>query len=149
MTFAKSLVRLLATAAAVTACVSVLEKDVVVIGGGASGCHAAFRLREDYGKSILLVEKRTHLGGHVNSYDAESGTSYNYGVQSFLDVHGGAEFVNDRLGVATATPGRTATTTRYVDFATGEDFDYTAPTSSELSAALAKYAEICAQYEDK
>ncbi|KAK7431941.1 hypothetical protein QQZ08_001560 [Neonectria magnoliae] len=152
MTFAKSLVSFLTTAALVTAgaCgTSVLEKDVVVIGGGASGCHAAFRLREDYGKSILLVEKRSHLGGHVNTYDAKSGNSYNYGVQSFLDVHGAAEFVNDRLGVKTAAPGRTSTTTRYVDFSTGEDVDYTAPSSSELSAALAKYAEICAQYEDK
>ncbi|KAH7148440.1 hypothetical protein EDB81DRAFT_868743 [Dactylonectria macrodidyma] len=152
MSLAKSLVSFLATAALATtasAAACVLQKDVVIVGGGASGSHAAFRLREDYDKSILLIEKRDHLGGHVNSHDGTSGTSYNYGVQSFVDVHGAAEFVNDRLGVETATPGRTSTTTRYLDFTTGEDVAYTAPTSAQLAAALTKYASICAEYEDK
>ncbi|KAH8672962.1 hypothetical protein BGZ61DRAFT_361961 [Ilyonectria robusta] len=143
------MVKFLTIAALATAGKCTLEKDVVVIGGGASGSHAAFRLREDYDKSILLIEKRDHLGGHVNTYDAASGNSYNYGVQSFVDVHGAAEFVNERLGVKTAAPGRTSTTTRYLDFTTGEDVVYSAPTSAQLMAALAKYAEICAQYEDK
>ncbi|KAH7011441.1 hypothetical protein EDB80DRAFT_711844 [Ilyonectria destructans] len=149
MSLAKSIVKFLTIAALATAGKCTLEKDVVVIGGGASGSHAAFRLREDYDKSILLIEKRDHLGGHVNTYDAASGNSYNYGVQSFVDVHGAAEFVSERLGVETAAPGRTSTTTRYLDFTTGEDVVYSAPTSAQLMAALAKYAEICAQYEDK
>lgn len=149
MSLAKSVVKFLTIAALATAGKCTLEKDVVVIGGGASGSHAAFRLREDYDKSILLIEKRDHLGGHVNTYDAASGNSYNYGVQSFVDVHGAAEFVNERLGVETAAPGRTSTTTRYLDFTTGEDVAYSVPTSAQLMAALAKYAEICAQYEDK
>lgn len=38
-----------------------LSKDVVIIGGGASGAHAAVRLREDFGKSIALIEKRDIL----------------------------------------------------------------------------------------
>ncbi|KAH6986197.1 hypothetical protein BKA56DRAFT_613582 [Ilyonectria sp. MPI-CAGE-AT-0026] len=149
MSLAKSIVKFLTIAALATAGKCALEKDVVVIGGGASGSHAAFRLREDYDKSILLIEKRDHLGGHVNTYDAASGNSYNYGVQSFVDVHGAAEFVSERLGVKTAAPGRTSTTTRYLDFTTGEDVAYSAPTSAQLMTALAKYAEICAQYEDK
>ncbi|KAF7545313.1 hypothetical protein G7Z17_g9270 [Cylindrodendrum hubeiense] len=152
MSFAKSLVSFLATSALATvgsAAKVTLEKDVVIVGGGASGSHAAFRLREDYDKSILLIEKRELLGGHVSSYDAASGNSYNYGVQSFVDVHGAAEFVSERLGVATAAPGRTSTTTRYLDFTTGEDVAYTAPTSAQLIAALTVYAEICAEYEAK
>lgn len=36
-------------------------KDVVIIGGGASGVHAAIRLRDDFGKSIALVEKQEIL----------------------------------------------------------------------------------------
>lgn len=40
---------------------SIIEKDVAILGGGAAGAHAAFRLREDLGKSIVLVEKRDHL----------------------------------------------------------------------------------------
>jgi hypothetical protein len=39
----------------------VVTKDVVILGGGASGAHAAVRLREDLGKSVLVVEKQGHL----------------------------------------------------------------------------------------
>ncbi|KAH6874689.1 hypothetical protein B0T10DRAFT_448822 [Thelonectria olida] len=139
----------LASVAAATPCGPTIEKDVVVVGGGASGCHAAFRLREDYGQRILLIEKRDHLGGHVNTYDAKSGSSYNYGVQSFIEVNDAAKFVNERLGVETATPGRTSTTTKYIDFDTGATVDYTAPTSAQLIAALTTYAGLCELYEDK
>ena len=38
-----------------------ITKDVVILGGGASGAYAAFRLREDFKKSVLLVEKQDHL----------------------------------------------------------------------------------------
>jgi ribulose 1,5-bisphosphate synthetase/thiazole synthase len=38
-----------------------IQKDVVIIGGGASGAHAAVRLREDFGKSVVVVEKQSIL----------------------------------------------------------------------------------------
>lgn len=38
-----------------------ISKDVVAVGGGAAGAYAAVRLREDYGKSIALVERRARL----------------------------------------------------------------------------------------
>jgi heterodisulfide reductase subunit A-like polyferredoxin len=40
---------------------NILVKDVVIIGGGASGAYAAIRLRDDYNRSIALVEKQDHL----------------------------------------------------------------------------------------
>jgi heterodisulfide reductase subunit A-like polyferredoxin len=40
---------------------NILVKDVVIIGGGASGAYAAIRLRDDYNRSIVLVEKQDHL----------------------------------------------------------------------------------------
>lgn len=40
---------------------NVLFKDVAIIGGGASGAYAAVRLRDDFGKSIALVEKEDRL----------------------------------------------------------------------------------------
>lgn len=39
----------------------IIERDVVVLGGGASGAHAAVRLREDFNKSIVIVEKQGNL----------------------------------------------------------------------------------------
>src|SRR3569833_945277 len=39
----------------------VIQRDVVIFGGGASGSHAAVRLREDFKKSVILVEKQSIL----------------------------------------------------------------------------------------
>lgn len=39
----------------------IINRDVVIVGGGASGAYAAVRLRDDYGKSIALVEIREGL----------------------------------------------------------------------------------------
>jgi ribulose 1,5-bisphosphate synthetase/thiazole synthase len=40
---------------------NVLHRDVVVIGGGASGAYAAVRLRDDFNKSIALIERQSIL----------------------------------------------------------------------------------------
>jgi uncharacterized NAD(P)/FAD-binding protein YdhS len=40
---------------------SIIYRDVAVIGGGASGAYAAVRLRDDFGKSIALIEKQENL----------------------------------------------------------------------------------------
>lgn len=37
-----------------------IVKDVVVLGGGASGSYAAVRLK-DSGKTVAVVEQKTHL----------------------------------------------------------------------------------------
>jgi len=39
----------------------IITKDVAILGGGASGAHAAVRLREDLGKSIVVIEKQEDL----------------------------------------------------------------------------------------
>jgi len=41
----------------------IVNKDVAILGGGASGTYAAVRLREDYGKSVLLIEMEAVLVG--------------------------------------------------------------------------------------
>lgn len=68
MSLVKSIVSLLATVSVASAAAAVagspgcpIEKDVIVVGGGASGAHAAYRLREDYGKSVILIEKEAIL----------------------------------------------------------------------------------------
>jgi len=39
----------------------IIYKDVAIIGGGAAGAHAAVRLRERFGKSVVVIEKDTLL----------------------------------------------------------------------------------------
>lgn len=38
-----------------------IHRDVAIIGGGASGTYAAIRLKEDYNKTIIIVEKQSRL----------------------------------------------------------------------------------------
>jgi heterodisulfide reductase subunit A-like polyferredoxin len=39
---------------------NVLECDVAIMGGGAAGTYAAFRLRDE-GKKVVVIERKTHL----------------------------------------------------------------------------------------
>ncbi|EED15850.1 conserved hypothetical protein [Talaromyces stipitatus ATCC 10500] len=61
----------------------VLVRDVIVIGGGASGTYGAIALK-DMGRSVAVVEKNPHFGGHVNTYtDPETGLALDFGVQGY------------------------------------------------------------------
>jgi ribulose 1,5-bisphosphate synthetase/thiazole synthase len=61
VTMLQRFVAIISLCASVVCGTDVIEKDVVIIGGGASGAYAAFRLREDFGKSIALIEKQKIL----------------------------------------------------------------------------------------
>jgi heterodisulfide reductase subunit A-like polyferredoxin len=52
----------------------VIVRDVVIIGGGSAGTHAAISLK-DKGKSIIVIEKKARLGGHTETYTAASFTT--------------------------------------------------------------------------
>lgn len=68
MLFSKSIVGLVVAAFTATAAPSKpVEKDVIVVGGGASGAHAAVRLRDDYGLSVALIEKQDILVCDIGS----------------------------------------------------------------------------------
>lgn len=41
----------------------IVNTDVAILGGGASGTYAAVRLREDYGTKVLLIEMEPVLVG--------------------------------------------------------------------------------------
>lgn len=46
--------------------------DVVIVGGGLSGCSAAYDLHKA-GKSVLVVEARDRIGGKTYSVDTQKG----------------------------------------------------------------------------
>jgi len=41
----------------------VIRRDIAIIGGGASGAHAAVQLKKDFSKSVVIVEKQSLLVG--------------------------------------------------------------------------------------
>lgn len=45
----------------------IIYRDVAVIGGGASGAYAAVRMRDDFHKSIALIEKQEILVCPIDS----------------------------------------------------------------------------------
>ncbi len=45
-----------------------VEKKVIVIGGGVAGMEAASSLAA-FGIEVTLIEKEDHLGGHVSQWD--------------------------------------------------------------------------------
>ncbi|KAL6404369.1 putrescine oxidase [Ilyonectria robusta] len=122
----------------------VVERDVVIIGGGSSGTYAAVRLKEE-GKSVVVLEKEDHLGGHTVTYtDPDTHQPFNLGVVVFHD----SPIVRNyfaTFGVAVNTAGFSALNTAYYDFSTGRAVNGFTPASQQASgAAVQKYAQIIA-----
>jgi len=47
--------------------------DLVIVGGGLSGCVFAERATREHGKTCLIVDKRSHIGGNCYDYIDEHG----------------------------------------------------------------------------
>ena len=61
----------------------VMKRNIVIVGGGASGTYAAIGL-QDKGESFVLIERSGRLGGHTETYtDPSTGTKVDYGVQTY------------------------------------------------------------------
>ncbi|EGO60119.1 hypothetical protein NEUTE1DRAFT_127079 [Neurospora tetrasperma FGSC 2508] len=126
----------------------VIERDVIIIGGGAAGSHAAFRLQQDYNKSIVLIEKESILGGHVDTYldtSTTPPTPREYGVQVYFPYLDGLDFIS-RFNL-TLLPGlgpRGSTTTRNIDFSTGLELPstYTGPDPSSITSAIIRFHNL-------
>ncbi|KAM0347656.1 hypothetical protein ACHAPU_004669 [Fusarium lateritium] len=125
------------------------EVDVAIVGGGATGAYAAVRLREDYGKSVLVIEKQNRLGGHVHAYTGGE-RPINYGVQAYLNRDTTAAFFK-RFNVGLIDPdlGSSANllfSTKDVDFNTGKRID---PDYGVINATvgLAGYAALAVKYQ--
>ncbi|KAK4228860.1 hypothetical protein QBC38DRAFT_136202 [Podospora fimiseda] len=144
MLFRKSqtlLVSLAATSQLVVA-QSIINTDVVIIGGGSSGTYAAIQLT-DQGKNVVVVEKQSDLGGHAETYtDPATNGKINVGVQAFHNTPIVTTYAT-RLGVTMApisydTPGLNSST---VNIATAQYLND--PTANpNLQAALGKYIQL-------
>ncbi|KAK5651913.1 hypothetical protein OQA88_11572 [Cercophora sp. LCS_1] len=127
--------------------VKTVFKDVAIIGGGASGSYSAVRLREDYGVSVVLIEKDVRLGGHVNTWDDPvTGRSFDAGVQSYVDLANSTGFFA-RMGVATQPNVRNANQAINVDFTTGLKLqNYMAPSAADRNESLYRYLAAAEQF---
>lgn len=125
---------------------STLERDVVVIGGGAAGTHAAVRLQQE-GKSVALLERNDRLGGHVNTYvDPATGKTFDHGVIIFLDVPVVTDYFG-HLGVQWADLGDVVPS-RYADVLQGQAVSSTQASkiTGNVTAAFATWIEHLQRY---
>ncbi|KKY37401.1 putative amine oxidase [Diaporthe ampelina] len=97
----------------------VIHRDLVVVGGGATGVYSAWRAIEGGNLSVSVIEASDRLGGHVNTfYDPATNRPVDYGVQAYINNEQTQEFFarfDIALNASTTSPFKT-----YVaDFAAG------------------------------
>jgi len=126
---------------------SIIKRDVCVIGGGSSGTYAAIGLR-DRGKSVVVVEAKSVLGGHTNTYtDPTTNATIDYGVIEYDNSPIVTSYFS-RFKIPLTTLSNTATVPSlqeyYVDFRTGKNVTEYIPT--DPTAAFGTYAAQLAKY---
>jgi phytoene dehydrogenase-like protein len=123
-----------------------INKDVLIVGGGASGTYAAHKLL-DTNKSVIVVEREVVTGGNTNTYyDPTTGTPVDYGVVVWHNNELVRKFFS-RFNItlfntlmATAAPSGLD----YVDFRTGKLVTNYVP--QDPTAALQGYYALLQQY---
>jgi hypothetical protein len=124
----------------------IITRDVVIIGGGATGTYAAVRLREDFNRTVVVVEKTARLGGHTETYvDPVTGYPVDYGVEAWQNNSAVLGFFN-RFNISLIPAPTPPFVTDYLDFKTGKSIGYTPPSQAEVGAALLTYFGLVQQY---
>ncbi|KAI4623958.1 hypothetical protein J4E80_003770 [Alternaria sp. BMP 0032] len=123
------------------------DYDVLVVGGGSSGTHAAIQLQQS-GKSVALVEKECRLGGHTNTYkDTATGETFDYGTQVLVNTTT-VRHLFDSLNIPLA-PFKPGGQPKAVDFrnsVVGPSWPVVDANASAV--ALDKYQALLTQYPD-
>ncbi|KAI1749880.1 FAD/NAD(P)-binding domain-containing protein [Xylaria castorea] len=122
----------------------VIERDVVVIGGGSSGTYSSIRLK-DYNKTIVVVEKKATLGGHAEAWvEPSTGTPIDIGTIVFAHLDTVTNyFARFNLSLITV---ESAALGKYVDFSTGEVTNYNPPSQEAFRVALSDYLDQLKKY---
>lgn len=126
--------------------IKTIQKDVVIIGAGASGVYTGIRLMDE-GRDVVLIERSDDIGSHANTYyDPATGTPINIGVQGF---HNTTVVRNYFARLNVTTPPATSPTwdTVNVDFSTGEEVtNYTSPSFADVLAGFQTFRDVAEKY---
>ncbi|PKX96386.1 amine oxidase, flavin-containing superfamily [Aspergillus novofumigatus IBT 16806] len=121
---------------------STIERDVAIIGGGASGTHAAIQLRK-MGHSVVVVERESVLGGHTNTYlHPVSGQYIDYGVQIWQNIPEARDFLA-HLNISTTTVQLGRSNSVRIDLRTGQTVP---PPQGNVTDAMMRYTMQLLQY---
>ncbi|EFX04245.1 FAD-dependent pyridine nucleotide-disulfide oxidoreductase [Grosmannia clavigera kw1407] len=122
-----------------------VEVDVAIIGGGASGSYAAVRLREDFNKTVLVIEKAGKLPA--------AGRPIDYGVEAYLNRETTIAFFK-RFNVGLIDPTLASDIellllTKNVDFSTGlpVDVSYGPVDLVGVPVAFLEYTSYAVKYQ--
>ncbi|RAH66741.1 FAD/NAD(P)-binding domain-containing protein [Aspergillus aculeatinus CBS 121060] len=128
--------------------IDIIKRDVAITGGGAGGIYCAISL-QDQGKSVIVIEKKDRLGGHVETYvDPGTGIAMDYGFALFENT----SVVNDyfaRFDIPLVKIRQFNITWSTYDFRTGKTAvpSYN-PSREEVLAAFATYFAQLARYPE-
>lgn len=109
----------------ITEATEMIDRDVVIIGGGAAGVYAA-TLLQSLGRTIAVIENNPRFGGHTETYTVP-GTNkpVDYGVEGYSPLVNGSYDVIEQFFGAYSVPIKfihrsetSSKSTRYFDFHT-------------------------------
>ncbi|KAI0468343.1 FAD/NAD(P)-binding domain-containing protein [Xylaria cf. heliscus] len=119
---------------------NIIERDVAIIGGGSSGTYTAVRLR-DYGRSVVIVEKKSVLGGHAETWtNPSTGYTIDAGVILFAPIKAVTDYFS-RFDVELTKLPPIALGHNYVDFKTGQPVDIPPTDPDIFKATLQLYRD--------
>lgn len=123
----------------------VLYRDILIIGGGASGSYAAVRFQNDFNKSVILVEKNEVLGGNTETYhDSRTNSTLEIGVLAFHDFPLVRNFFS-RFDIPLAKLALNVNSLQMIDFRSGRQITSPIPLR-DASAGLVSWTSILARY---
>ncbi|KAJ3575845.1 hypothetical protein NPX13_g3888 [Xylaria arbuscula] len=141
----------------------VIERDVCIVGGGASGVHAAVSLT-DLNRTVVIVEQNNRLGGHTETYiDPGTKTPVDIGVVLFQPIPQVYDFFKklnvpflNTSAIKANTPGEPANTSlpalayatlrKEVDFRGGMEVVRQTSSREEIAEAFQRMSDILSHY---